>query len=1137
MLGYRTERWRQILCIFGYVCSFGALRLLFYWKPGLNVWCHCVPCNLDTADVILLRTTDELKQHFGKKVSEIYPSVQSRTPAHHIITDKNSIVGNSIMMPEGKVRYINVHKIRYVWNSSDNTFMKVGVLDEGLSCSDVHTKFGLGLSDDEQEIRKQICGLNKIEVEIKPIWKLFVKEIFNAFYVFQAYSLCIWLASGYLEYAMAILIMAVMSITATIYNLRMQSVKLHKMAASYNSIMVTLLQKNGEVKSQSLVPGDVIILARNNLFLPCDAILISGGCTVNEGMLTGESIPVTKTPLPHISNSVPWKTYSGDDYKRHILFCGTKVIQTQPHGQDLVKAVVVQTGFNTAKGDLVRAILFNKPINVKLHKQAIKFLVGLLMISMCAVVYTAVIYTVNGVSYTITISVNAVLPAALTVCLLYAQTRLKKKGIFCISPQRINVAGQLNLVCFDKTGTLTEDILDLHGIVPSKGDCFQDMYYFSSGNPLPWGPMLGAMASCHSLIIMDGEKHGDPLDVKMFEGTRWVTMELDDLTDSRNKGGAISCSTAKPGSKVPVKGISILHQFPFSSTLRCMSVITQIIGEENLTVYLKGAPETVIRYCKPETVPPSFLERLDCYTSQGFRVIGLAYRSLEAELLPQVQLLEREHVETELTFLGLLIMENRLKPETTAVLNELSNANIRTVMVTGDNLQTALTVGKNCGMISSDSRIIMVQAEECTEDEPASVSWKIIQEIQLNRQQTNVCFMQLVPWFPIILLNGTIFARMTPRQKSHLIEEFQKLDYYVGMCGDGANDCGALKVAHAGISLSELEASVASPFTSNIPNIQCVPLLIKEGRNALVTSFSMFKFLSVYNLIGIFCVALLFWVLLLLLLLIYKAPAYSAALSAPKLAPYRPSGHLLSPPLLLSVFLHCIFSIIVQTTIFALLQYQPWFNDTDVFSACLPSNHSLANITMKEPKYAETFLTSTMFPVTGFNFIIIAFVFSKGTPFRQPLYTNYLHSLALVLQVVFYIFLLFADFEDVYTAMEVILELFYKYLPPTAFTRLQRQLQHIFGCTNFFLVSQDGFIENRKFWLWIKKKFNYKSKSQYRKLQRLLEKDRSWPLLNTTDYASRTPSAMDGNVLVCCNGIQHIPTKDLIVPLQEEIHV
>ncbi|MEE6501522.1 hypothetical protein FKM82_004224 [Ascaphus truei] len=479
-------------------------------------------------------------------------------------------------------------------------------------------------------MRQQVCGLNTIEVEIVPIWKLLFKEIFNPFYIFQAYSLSIWIATGYSEYSSAIILMTLMSVTATVYNLRVQSVKLHKMADSYNSIMVTVLHKNGvleEVKSQSLVPGDVIILAGNKLYLPCDAILVSGGCTVNEGMLTGESIPVTKTPLPHVDNSVPWKTHSGEDYKRHVLFCGTEVIQTKPHGRDLVKAVVLQTGFNTAKGDLVRSILYNKPVSVKLHREAIRFLLGLVAIALFGVIYTAVVYSKNGASVhdivlmsflMLTIAVNAALPAALTLAILYAQTRLKKQGIFCISPQRINVSGQLNLICFDKTGTLTEDVLDLWGVVPSEGKCFQEVHHFPSSNGMPWGPLLGAMASCHSLILLDGKMHGDPLDLKMFEGTGW---ELEDYeTESSAKGQTISCTMVKPGAragKVSVEGFAILSSVPlFLQASSACLYITQVLPEEELTVCFEGAPAMVLfvfaNQRQSRTVFPRGLTTIQC---------------------------------------------------------------------------------------------------------------------------------------------------------------------------------------------------------------------------------------------------------------------------------------------------------------------------------------------------------------------------------------------------------------------------------------------------------------------------------------------------------------------------------------------
>lgn len=1158
LFGYKTERWRSILCLIGYIFSLGFLKLLFYWKPELDVWCHCAPCSLAKADVVLLKRTDELKQYIKKRVIMIQPTITGEKPCPQPIQDENSSFNRSILKPEGKVRYLDVQKIRYVWIPSISMFKKIGILDESLSCADVHTKYGFGLRKEEQDIRRQICGFNTITVKVIPIWKLLFREVFNPFYVFQVYSLSIWIATAYYEYSLAILLMTFLSISATVYNLRKQSVKLHKMSASYNSIMVTVLHKNGEVEevqSQSLVPGDVIVLGRNKLFLPCDAILLSGGCTVNEAMLTGESIPVTKTPLPNIDNSIPWMAHSGDDYRRHVLFCGTEVIQTKGNGQDLVKAVVLQTGFNTAKGDLVRFILYNKPMNVKLHKEALRFLSVLVCVAVCAVIYTAIVFKMNGASVhdivlmsllMLTAAVNAALPATITLGLLYGQTRLKKLGIFCISPQRINLAGQLNLVCFDKTGTLTEDVLDLYGILPCDNSRFQDMNLINSSNNLSWGLVLQAMASCHSLIKMDGKLNGDPLDLKMFEGTGWELQECQ--AKIVEDGPLITCTIAKPGSKagkIPVEGIIILHQFPFSSTVQRMSVITQVIGESDLTVFMKGAPEMVIHYCKPDTVPDNFYKQLDVYTKQGFRVIGLAYRSLQKEGLPLTPDLEREVVETNLIFLGLLVLENRLKPETSPVLKELSAANIRTVMVTGDNLQTAVTVGKNSGMIPDNSDIILLEACEPEKDLPASLTWKSMAEEQVDWNPTkskeskinldggwinnptahgNFHFVltgrsyQVISQYfyhllPKILLNGTIFARMMPKQKSNLIEELQKLDYFVGMCGDGANDCGALKISHAGISLSELEASVASPFTSKIPNIQCVPMLIKEGRNTLVTTFSIFKFMTMFILVGLTCIAYLFWKQTLLgnyqYLLQDLAINITVALTlslngpAPKLAPYRPPGQLLSPPLLLSIGMHFIFSVIVQTTAFFLLLQQPWYNETDVFSACLPLNHSMENVTIREHRFAENFITTTMFPITGFNLIILEFVFSKGRPFRQRLYTNYLLTLLMIVQVTVYVFVLFADIEDMYTVLELVCTPYYW------------RVNIFIMMVVLFIMSYLGeefFIENRKLWLWLKRIFNYKSKSQYRKLQRKLQKDSEWPPKNRTDFAIQTVSVKSTDI-------------------------
>uniref|UniRef100_A0A6I8P468 Cation-transporting ATPase n=1 Tax=Ornithorhynchus anatinus TaxID=9258 RepID=A0A6I8P468_ORNAN len=1107
IFGYQTQRFRKALCIAGCILSCGILPLLFYWRPAWNVWANCIPCTLQEADVILLRTTDEFQIYSRKKVMWIYLSALNSsfglTPDHSLIKDEDGIINRAIIKPDLKVRYIKVQKIRYVWNNSEEEFQKIGCLEDDITAAKIHLKFGAGLTREEQELRRLICGPNTIDVEVTPIWKLLTKEALNPFYVFQLFSVCLWFGEDYKEYAAAIIIMSIISIALTVYDLRQQSVKLHRLVESHNNVMVMVCRrKEGnfqEVESCYLVPGDLLVLLGNKMQLPCDAILIDGGCIVDEGMLTGESIPVTKTPLPKEDNSMPWKIHSVEDYKRHLLFCGTEVIQTKAAGLGKVTAVVLQTGFNTAKGDLVRSILYPKPMNFKLYRDAIRFLLCLVGAATIGMIYTVCVYEpteeiVKKALDVITIAVPPALPAALTTGIIYAQKRLKKNGIFCISPQRINICGQLNLVCFDKTGTLTKDGLDLWGVVPCDRNGFQEVHSFSSGRALPWGPLYGAMASCHSLIVLEGTIQGDPLDLKMFEATNW---ELDNYRSHPN------CEEVT--SQVPVEGMIILHQFPFSSSLQRMSVVVQEVGGDYLA-YMKGAPERVASFCLPDTVPTTFTSELQIYTVQGFRVIGLAYKRMEIEA--QGISLTREKVESDLTFLGLLIMENSLKEETKPVLQELNSAKIRTVMITGDNLQTAVTVARKSGMISENEKVILVEANEIAESSSASINWKLVEERKPTEHRSLVyggrnyhfalsgkSYQTIGQYFshllPKILMNGTIFARMSPGQKSNLVEEFQKLDYFVGMCGDGANDCGALKMAHAGISLSEQEASVASPFTSKTPNISCVPHLIKEGRAALVTSFCMFKYMALYSMIQYLGVLLLYWEInslsnyqflfqdLAITTLIGITMSLNGAY--PKLVPYRPPGRLISPPLLLSVILNVLFSLATQILGFVMVQKQPWYSSFDIYSECVSSLNITQSAARNENDAFKSYENTTIWFLGTINYIMLALVFSKGKPFRKPIYTNYIFLLVLAIQLGVCIFLLFADIPDLYERMDVSI-----------------------NDANHYFVWQEVVIENRGLWILLKRCFGYQSKSQYRKWQRALANDPSWPPINKT-FSSNMP--------------------------------
>lgn len=221
------------------------------------------------------------------------------------------------------------------------------------------------------------------------------------------------------------------------------------------------------IAADSLIPGDIIEIPVDGGVMACDAVLISGSCIVNESMLTGESIPVTKTPPTSSDSLFEWMSQ-----KRHVLYAGTTVLQTRYYGNEKVLARVVRTGFNTSKGELIKSILYPRPIEFRFYEDSIKFVSMLFCVAAIGIVYTVHLYTKRGAEFStiivraldiITIIVPPALPLAMTAGQVYSQARLKKKNIFCISPQRINVAGKLKLVCFDKTGTLTDDGLTMDG--------------------------------------------------------------------------------------------------------------------------------------------------------------------------------------------------------------------------------------------------------------------------------------------------------------------------------------------------------------------------------------------------------------------------------------------------------------------------------------------------------------------------------------------------------------------------------------------------------------------------------------------------------------------------------------------------
>ncbi|XP_053378783.1 polyamine-transporting ATPase 13A3-like isoform X2 [Mercenaria mercenaria] len=1046
--GYTVSKLKCIVVYFFIFITVGLLRLVFHWMPQWYVWSTQRKCSLAEATTVLLR--DQYRQWFvakvdtmtkdGTRVAVLKPSVSFSIPSKSR-RRRAQLFLNTGQRDENLIRYFVVKRVKFIWNSEEDKYQKLRGLEVNNTCSYFHE--AKGLNYEHQRKRRVFYGANSIAVHVTPILSLLFKEALSPFYVFQVFSTSVWFADEYYYYASCIIIISVISLSTSIYQTRKMQRALRNTIQT--STVVTVCRGNDEyedIPSDDLVPGDVIEVPHHGCVMQCDAVLISGNCIVNESMLTGESVPVTKTPLPDTRHSTSSRNavFNMKEHSKHTLFCGTQVIQTRYYGNQKVRAVVVRTGFLTSKGELVRAILYPKPVDFKFNRDTYFFVGVLASIAGIGLIYTVILKVQRGDAVgeiikrsldLITIAVPPALPAALTVGIVFAQARMKRSAIYCISPRSINICGSINAVCFDKTGTLTEDGLNMQGVVPVHNGSFQGE--ITNMLLLEKGLLMDAMATCHSLTLIEGHLSGDPLDLIMFDSIDWVLEETGEDNSKFDmlvptivypKSSREHTMTAEELSNIDKPGVQlgIVRQFTFSSSLQRMSVIVRRIGGTQFEIFSKGSPEMITSLCQPDTVPVDFHDVLTSYTQHGYRVLALAWKQLPNKYnYVKVQRVQRERVETGLTFLGLLIMENKLKPETTPVIEQLNEANIRTIMVTGDNMLTAISVAHDCKMVGLTDKIVVVEAHISMKDSTVPQMWFVNEDsnsriakenffssedgvtgIQIEGDNSNIKFaMSGKSWeivrlhFPEqlqkILVRGVVFARMSPEQKAQLVEALQGLGYYVAMCGDGANDCGALKMAHTGISLSEAEASVASPFTSKNPNVECVPTVIREGRAALVTSFGIFKYMACYSLTQFVSVLILYkvesnltdfeFLYIDLILLTSLSVTYGRTEAYPKLVKEPPQLRLTSPAPIMSLILQMLIQIAAQVFCFYNVQQQPWF---------VPHVHE------EEYDYAS-YENVAVFSVSVFQYIGLAIAFSKGAPYRKHMFSNYLFLLNIVL--------------------------------------------------------------------------------------------------------------------------------------------
>ena len=410
--------------------------------------------------------------------------------------------------------------------------------------------------------------------------------------------------------------------------------------------------------------------------IPCDMILLHGSCLMDESMLTGESQPILKESLPSFA-----KPYKED--KKYILTSGTKALTCRGDCYGLV----ISTGFHTKKGELVRAILFPKPNRFKFYSDSIKIIGVLAMIAVLGFLIslkTLLDQKVGNLGLffcsadLITIAVPPALPLAMSAGTAFAIARLKKHRICCISPPAVNSAGRVSVICFDKTGTLTEDSMKLKGVWDADSKIVQENLNLASEI------FSENLATCHSLTKLNGIFIGDPQEVAIFEELDWQFQETEDFR----------CKVVRNG-----KEITVAHLYHFSSLSKRMGVV--VSKDHSVSLQMKGAPEVILPLCK--NVPECVYSNLLKFSQEGNRVLACAYKPLESFSADD----SLEQIEGGLTFIGLILLHNQLKPETVHTLGVLIDANIKCVISTGDALLTACAVGKACGLIENHEEIIL----------------------------------------------------------------------------------------------------------------------------------------------------------------------------------------------------------------------------------------------------------------------------------------------------------------------------------------------------------------------------------------------------------------------------------------------
>ena len=538
----------------------------------------------------------------------------------------------------------------------------------------------------------------------------------------------------------------------------------------------TTVKRDGKlekINSEDLVEGDYIILEAGDK-VPADARIIeSHFAKCDEAILTGESLNVEKID----------EVLKGDliiAERKNMVYSGTVVTAGK------IEAIVVDIGMDTELGKIAASIDTSvepiTPLQVKIKKISsfisgiAAFLVAFVMCYGIIMDYSLLNVFMLSISM-IVASVPECLPIAITATLSIGVSEMAKKKSIVRNLAAIETLGATEVICTDKTGTLTTNKMEVIKIYTDNNIInLRDI----KNNP----ELIDIMALCNNAAFDNKDFFGDSIEVALANYLLKYKINIEDIQKKKK----------------------LIIELPFDSDRKLMSAIYE--DNKKYYIYTKGSLENLINRCKyvllggkkeklTKEIKNKYLDIEKEYSHEALKVLSFAYKEVKNKYNNEEDYFKEEN---DLILVGLVALKDPARKNVKEAIQTCRDAGIRPIMLTGDNLETALAIGKEVGIISSD-------------DEGINAS------ILNNLKKSEL--MEAINKY-------SVFARVSPDNKLQIVESLQRRKKVVAMTGDGVNDAPAMKLANVGIGMGKSGTDV----TKNIADI----ILLDDSYNTITTA-------------------------------------------------------------------------------------------------------------------------------------------------------------------------------------------------------------------------------------------------------------------------------------------------------------